>query len=165
MKSYSELLAMLNQVGQEAEDSRKQSRRRIRTEQDLIEFASTREGVYWIETNMPDNEIISAVKESTGKDLKVRKSKPEGKGLTSPDADGFRVVYIGTQNNIQKRLAEHLFDAGSKGTGKLRCRIDHEPFSGYEWYFSQCEINSYSIRYAVEAWWRLNIGWPPFCIR
>jgi len=89
MKSYSELLAMLNQVGQEAEDSRKQSRRRIRTEQDLIEFASTREGVYWIETNMPDNEIISAVKESTGKDLKVRKSKPEGKGLTSPDADGF----------------------------------------------------------------------------
>lgn len=155
---------MLDQVGKEAEGTRKKSRRRIRTKQDLG-AASAREGVYWIETNMPVDEIISAVWETTGKGLRVRKTKPEGIGFTRPDANGFQVVYVGTESNIQNRLAEHLFNAGSEETGKLRCQLDHERFSRYVWYFSQCEIDHYSIRYAVESWWRLNIGWPPFCIR
>ena len=164
MKSYPKLRDMLDQVGKEAEAARKQSRQRIRTTQDL-EVASPLEGVYWIETNMPIAEIVSAVKETTRKGLRVRCTKPEGIGFTRPDANEFQVIYIGTQNNIRKRLSEHLFNTGSPKTGKLRCQINHERFSRYEWYFSQCEINHYSIRYAVESWWRLNIGWPPFCIR
>jgi len=54
---------------------------------------------------------------------------------------------------------------GSVSTAKLGCVIDEEPFSEYAWKIGFKEIDSYAIRYATEAWWRLNNGWPKFCLR
>ena len=75
------------------------------------------------------------------------------------------VVYSGTEEDINKRLKQHLFNEGSDETGKLGCKIDEEPFSNYSWSVSFQIIDSYELRYAAEAWWRLNKGWPIFCLR
>jgi len=85
-------------------------------------------------------------------------------GFTSI-SHSFQTVYSGTQEDIQKRLLEHLFKSGSETTGRLNCKIDEAPFNKYSWYISYHYINDITVRYAIESWWRINIGWPPMCKR
>ena len=66
---------------------------------------------------------------------------------------------------MRKRLKQHLFNQGHVDTVKLGCVIDEPPFIDYQWHIGFKQIDSYELRYAVEAWWRLNVGWPIFCLR
>ena len=122
-------------------------------------------GVYWIETNMPVEEMQSAISDVLGKERKVRATPPRGASLIEQKGDGLYVAYSGTEVDLRKRLKQHLFNQGHAKTVKLGCVIDQEPFSQYQWCVGFTVIDSYEIRYAVEAWWRLNKGWPKFCLR
>jgi hypothetical protein len=122
-------------------------------------------GVYWIETTMPAEEIQNAITEVLGKEKKTRTNPPCGTNLIEQQSSGWYVVYSGTEEDLRKRLKQHLFNQGHVNTVKLGCVIDEEPFSKYQWRVSFVHIDSYEIRYAVEAWWRLNKGWPMFCLR
>lgn len=122
-------------------------------------------GVYWIETTMPVAEMKSAISKILAKEKKVRMNPPGGTTLIEQQDSGFYVAYSGTEEDMRKRLKQHLFNEGHAKTAKLGCVIDKEPFLHYQWRVSFASIESYEIRYAVEAWWRLNKGWPRFCLR
>ncbi len=122
-------------------------------------------GVYWIETTMPIEEMRKAISEVLGKERRLRKKPPKGTKLIKQNGTDFYVVYSGTEDDINKRLKQHLFNQGHTDTVKLGCVIDEEPFSQYKWRICFTTIDSYEFRYAVEAWWRLNVGWPAFCLK
>jgi len=122
-------------------------------------------GVYWIETTMPVNKMQTAISEVLDKEKRIRKIPPRGTKIIEQQKSGYYVAYSGTEDDLRKRLMQHLFNQGNAGTAKLGCVIDEAPFSQYKWRISYAEIDSYEFRYAVEAWWRHNIGWPPFCLR
>lgn len=122
-------------------------------------------GVYWIETTMPTEEMKSAISVVLAKEKKVRVNPPRGTTLIEQQESGWYVAYSGTEENMRNRLKQHLFNQGHAKTVKLGCVIDDEPFSKYQWRVSFAPIESYEIRYAVEAWWRLNKGWPKFFLR
>jgi len=166
MTDLDNLKILLNKVGSQIEEVRRTSqRKKISTRQDLVSFVPVNAGLYWIETNMPDEEMLEAIKKTTGKDDKrMRKNRPLKIDFTKAD-NGIKIIYSGTRSNIQSRLLEHLFNEGNDQTGKLGCKIEDKPFSEYEWYVSYHEIEDEPVRIAIEHWWRLNIGWPPFCLR
>jgi len=122
-------------------------------------------GVYWIQTDMPTDTLLQAIVKTTKKNKKIRKNPPSGVELIEQMHSGLYTVYSGTEANLNKRLKQHLFNLDSPSTAKLGCIINRKPFSEYEWRISFTEIDSYELRYAIESWWRLNIGWPKFCIR
>jgi len=122
-------------------------------------------GVYWIETTMPIEEMRRAISEVLGKERRLRKKPPTGTKLIQQKGTDFYVVYSGTEEDINKRLKQHLFNQGHADTVKLGCVIDEEPFTKYKWRISFATIDSYEFRYAVEAWWRRNVGWPAFCLK
>lgn len=132
---------------------------------DIDSIAPSKPGIYWIETTMPKEKMASEISIITGKKCATRKTKPGGVGLIEQSAGEFYVVYLGTQENIRKRLRQHLFNEGSTATVKLGCVISQAPFSDFKWRVGFVEIESYELRYALEAWWRLQIGWPVFCRR
>lgn len=157
------LKALLHQYGQ-----------KVDAEKTLVEITSiacidsnvpTSPGVYWIETTMPVEEMQSAISDMLGKEKKVRATPPRGARLIEQEGAGLYVAYSGTEKDLRKRLKQHLFNQGSAKTIKLGCVIDKEPFSQYQWRVGFAAIDSYEIRYAIEAWWRLNKGWPKFCLR
>lgn len=122
-------------------------------------------GVYWIETTMPVEKLQSAISDVLGKDKKVRATPPRGARSIEQEGNNSYVAYSGTEEDLRKRLKQHLFNQGHAKTVKLGCVIDEEPFSQYQWRVGFVVIESYEIRYAVEAWWRRNKGWPKFCLR
>jgi hypothetical protein len=122
-------------------------------------------GVYWIETTMPVEKMRIAISEVLGRDRVIRKKTPKGTTRIDQNGDDFYVVYSGTEENINRRLKQHLFNQGHANTVKLSCVIDDEPFSNYKWRVKFKEIDNYEIRYAVEAWWRFKFGWPAFCLK
>lgn len=122
-------------------------------------------GVYWIETTMPVGEMQRAIAEVLGKEKKIRAKPPKGTSLIEQQGTSWYVAYSGTEEDLRKRLKQHLFNQGHAKTIKLGCVIDEEPFSRFQWRVGFAPIESYEIRYAVEAWWRLNKGWPVFCLR
>ncbi|WP_192036263.1 hypothetical protein [Halomonas sp. YLGW01] len=122
-------------------------------------------GVYWVETTMPVEDMKSAISNVLGKEKKVRRTPPPGVSIIEQEGDSLYVAYSGTEEDWRKRLKQHLFNQGHAKTVKLCCVIDEKPFSQYRWRVGFAAIDSYEIRYAVEAWWRLNKGWPKFCLR
>lgn len=122
-------------------------------------------GVYWIETTMPVEQMRKAISDVLGKEKRIRKTPPSGTDFVVQKDDDWYVAYSGTEEDIRKRLKQHLFNQGHADTVKLGCLIDEDPFSDYQWRIGFAEIDSYELRYAIEAWWRLNIGWPIFCLR
>lgn len=122
-------------------------------------------GVYWIETTMPMEEMRAAISEVLGRNKRLRKSPPRGTSRISQSGDELYVVYSGTEDDINRRLKQHLFNQGHADTVKLGCVISEEPFSHYKWRVRFHEVDSYIFRYAVEAWWRSKYGWPAFCLK
>ena len=157
------LQTQLNAVGEKLEQGR--SAVEVNSVGGIDSIAPSKAGIYWIETTMPRDKMASAISTITGKMRETRKTKPEGVGLIEQSGDGFYVAYSGTQDNIRKRLRQHLFNEGSASTVKLGCVISQAPFSDFKWRVGFVEIESYELRYALEAWWRLKIGWPVFCRR
>ncbi|VFB09262.1 Uncharacterised protein [Aeromonas salmonicida] len=161
--TFEELKTLLNKYVQEVEDTKT-----------IIDVTSTScidsnvnasPGVYWIETTMPVDKLQCAISDVLGKPKKIRASHPQGSKLIEQKDSEYYVVYSGTEENLNKRLKQHLFNQGHTETVKLGCVIDDKPFSDYKWRVSFSFIDSYEIRYAVEACWRLNKGWPKFCLR
>ena len=164
MKEVIERLQIqIKSVGQQMEQER--TTFEVSTTDDINSLAPSSPGIYWIETTMPMKKLASAISAVTGKQRKTRKTKPDGAGLIEQNGDAFYVAYSGTEDNIRKRLRQHLFNEGSASTVKLGCVISQSPFSDFKWRVGFLEIESYEIRYALEAWWRLKIGWPAFCRR
>lgn len=157
------LQGQLDLVGEKLEQGR--SAVEVNSADGIDSIAPSKAGIYWIETTMPRDKMASAISTITGKKRATRKTKPEGVGLIEQNGDEFYVAYSGTQDNIRKRLRQHLFNEGSAGTVKLGCVISQAPFSDFKWRVGFVEIESYELRYALEAWWRLKIGWPVFCRR
>lgn len=157
------LKALLAEFGHEVEKDRKPIS--ISSTSCIDNNVPKAPGVYWIETNMPVEEMRIAISAVIGKEKRLRGNPPEGVKFLEQEENGSYIVYSGTEEDIRKRLKQHLFNQGNVDTVKLGCVIDEEPFSNYQWsvYFKQ--IDSYELRYAVEAWWRLNYGWPKFCLR
>lgn len=122
-------------------------------------------GVYWIETTMPINEMQDAISDVLGKEKRIRKKPPQGTKIIEQQNLDYYAVYSGTEDDLRKRLKQHLFNHGHADTVKLGCIINETPFSKYKWRIKFAVIDSYEFRYAVETWWRHNIGWPPFCLR
>ena len=131
----------------------------------IDEIVPSSPGVYWIETTMPAAEMRDAISEVTGKNKRIRKNPPKGTTLIEQVDSQSYVVYSGTEEDINKQLKQHLFNMGHVDTVKLGCVINESPFCDYEWKVGLKSIDSYELRYAVEAWWRLNKGWPKFCLR
>ena len=121
--------------------------------------------VYWIETTMPVQTMPRATSAVSEKEREVRVTPPRGARLIEQKDGGLYVAYSGTEADLRKRLKQHLFNEGHPKTVKLGCKIDKEPFSLYQWRAGFVTIDSYEIRYAIELWWRLNKGWPKFCLR
>ncbi|PKG38920.1 hypothetical protein [Psychromonas sp. Urea-02u-13] len=163
--SINNLEVLLNKTGNTIDKQRNKNRIKFTTKAKLEKLLPKNAGLYWIETNMPDDEIIKNIKSTSDKVKKVRVTKPEGFGFCKVQEDGCRVIYSGTQANIKKRLFEHLFNDGSKDTAKLGCNLESKECEEYEWFISYHELEDTTIRYAIESWWRINIGWPKFCIR
>ena len=159
-----ELKRLLNEYGQEVQETKKT----VDVTSALCldkRVAPTSSGVYWIEKiTMPIEEMRKAISEVRGKEKRLRRNPPRETSFIEQNGADSYVAYIGTEYNINRRLKQHLFNQGHVDTAKLSCIIDKEPFSKYKWRISFKEINSYELRYAVEAWWRLNIGWPMFCL-
>ena len=160
---FEALKALLNRYGQ-----------KVDAEKTVVRVTSTAcidsnvpgsPGVYWIETTMPVGEMQAAISDVLGKEKKVRATPPLGARLIEQEGAGLYVAYSGTEEDLRKRLKQHLFNQGHAKTVKLGCVIDEEPFSQHQWCVGFAAIDSYEIRYAVEAWWRLNKGWPKFCLR
>lgn len=163
MITFEKLKCLLAQFGEEIDRSK--GRIRVTSLACIDTHIPTLQGVYWIETNMPTSVMQDAISNVTGKVKKVRKTAPKGSTLIEQSGDGSFIVYSGTEDNLNKRLKQHLFNWGNEGTAKLGCVINSNPFNQYEWYIGFSAIDSYELRYAVEAWWRLNKGWPKFCLR
>ncbi|WP_372384201.1 hypothetical protein AB8613_00680 [Vibrio sp. BS-M-Sm-2] len=154
----------IEEVGLLVDKLRLKNRVQVKSRSDLVKLARKSSGLYWIETDMPIGELKLAIQKCSGKLKKTRKTKPDGVGFTQ-QVNGFQIIYAGTENDLQKRLLEHLLDEGNAGTTKMSIKIDCPLFSKYSWFVSCVYLKDYPTRYAIEAWWRLNIGWPPFCIR
>jgi hypothetical protein len=91
-------------------------------------------GVYWIHTTMPAEQMRIAISDVLGKEKRIRKAPPRGISPILQVGDGrYYVAYSGTEENICKRLKQHLFNLGHADTVKLGCVIDEEPFSNYRW--------------------------------
>ncbi|HGF3738169.1 TPA: hypothetical protein ACF39K_001995 [Vibrio parahaemolyticus] len=162
MSKFEELSSLLEAYGQEIEHARKAF---PVNSIECLDSVPDSQGVYWIETTMPISKVREAISELNGKEKNLRVKPPIGTSLiTQVEAEPI-VIYSGTENNLNSRLKQHLFNLGSKKTAKLGCIISQPPFDSYEWFVSYAEIDSYELRYAVEAWWRLNMGWPQFCLR
>jgi hypothetical protein len=153
----------IESAGRIIEQARKKSMVKIQSHQCLTRALEDIGGLYWIETTMEPRDIIAALS-SLGRTKKIRKTPPDGVGIIQ--RDGARlVIYSGTGHAIRTRLFEHLFNYGNQLTTKLSLEIDKLPFSNHDWYISWVAIEDYPSRYALEAWWRISIGWPPFCIK
>lgn len=147
---------MLAGLGARAEEVRRQNQHKITRPEDL-DVIPEKPGCYWIETTMP----ISKIRKS-----RVRKTAPpDGAQLIRKKKGQFFIVYVGTESNIRRRLKQHLFSYGHEKTVKLGLKLHMPPHSQYEWYVTYVVIEDPVLRYAVESWWRLNIGWPPLCRR
>jgi len=72
--SESVVLSVLSSYGTNVDDSRKGTRRRIKTIRQLTNTVDKRSGVYWIETNMPLDKLEIATEKER------RKKVPEGYG-------------------------------------------------------------------------------------
>ncbi len=166
MDTITALSSKLDDVGKNVEQERKEksNRKKIASKLQLEKWAPDSPGIYWIETNMPEDEMLASIKKTTGKEKKVRSTAPEGKGYCKTRS-GYTMVYCGTQASIKSRLLEHLFNEGSQNTAKLGCKLEDEPFSKYGWFISYYELENTTLRYAIESWWRINVGWPKFCLR
>ena len=162
--SFKQLENLLDKFGKEVEASRQKNRIKYRSRSQLENQLPETAGLYWIETDMPQDILLKEICRTTEKAKKTRSTNPEGVGFCKIKS-GFQIVYSGTQANIRKRLLEHLFNEGNKDTAKLGCELEKGEFSKYSWFISFYELNDTTIRYAVESWWRVNVGWPPFCIR
>jgi hypothetical protein len=152
-----QIKVLLKDLGKKIEQER--TPLKITSIVDIDRHVPAQPGVYWIETTMPVDALRMAISKEP------RKEPPSGAKLTHQTGKGLYVIYSGTEDNLNKRLKQHLFNKGSQGTKRLGCVIDQRPFSNYRWQISFRVIDSYELRYAVEAWWRLNVGWPLFCKR
>ncbi len=112
------------------------------------------QGVYWIESTIP---------KPTLKRLINKRTNTKNNIITQVN-NKFYTLYSGTERNIQQRLKEHLFNQGGDKS-KLGCVVSDKDFSKYGWRVKFLEINSHSLRYATEIYWREKYGYPPFCIR
>jgi hypothetical protein len=158
-----DLTSLLHQYGQELEAER--SLVRVTSAACIDSNVPASPGVYWISTTMPVEKMRKAISNVLQKPKKIRATQPRGAGLIEQEGDRSYVAYSGTEEDLRKRLKQHLFNQGHGNTVKLGCVIDEDPFSQYQWHVSFSVIESYEIRYAVETWWRLNMGWPIFCLR
>jgi hypothetical protein len=88
------LEALLSEVGNEVEAKRKSktNRRKFSSKAQLERCLPETSGLYWIETNMPETELLTNIRRTTSKDKKVRATEPEGIGFCKENA-GYRVVY------------------------------------------------------------------------
>lgn len=163
MSKLDKLKELLSEYGEEVHESKQSIA--IKSTSCIDKNVPSSPGVYWIETNMPTEEMRASISEVTGKTKRIRKNPPNGTSLIESIGADTCVVYSGTEEDINKRLKQHLFNLGHVDTVKLGCVIDEEPFSNYTWKIGFKQIDSYELRYAVEAWWRLNKGWPKFCLR
>ncbi len=152
----------LDHVGNRIDDTRRFFEM---TSVDSLKDIPESAGVYWIETAMPLDALRDAIHQATGKERKERKSLRGGTGFIQQIDNGLYVVYLGSDDNIRRRLGQHLFGKGSTGTGKLGVIINEDPFAGYTWRVSYTLVEDYVLRHALEEWWRQNIGWPPLCYR
>ncbi|RLA82887.1 MAG: hypothetical protein DRG78_05915 [Epsilonproteobacteria bacterium] len=137
----------------------------IDSELSINENVESVSGVYWIETTMPINIMKESIEKIIEKPKRIRVNPPINTTIIKQNNNSFYVVYSGTEQNINSRLKAHLFNMGHKGTGKLGCIINTVPFNKYQWQIKFKQIDDITLRYAVESWWRLNIGWPSFCLR
>lgn len=158
-----QLKELLDAFGREIVESRNPFR--VSDRECIDQNIPSAPGVYWIETTMPAEEMRSAISRLSGKNRRLRTKPPRGTHLIEQSGSSPYVAYSGTEENMRKRLRQHLFNEGHEKTVKLGCVISEAPFSEYEWRVWFKEITSYELRYAVEAWWRLNRGWPAFCLR
>lgn len=143
-------------------------------EKACFEDVPKKPGVYWIETTMPVEEILVAIdklieqeqeqEQEQGKQKRIRTAKNGHPPIIKQEDGGLYVIYVGTEDNLQRRLKQHLFNEGGKGTARLGCRIHEAPFNQYQWQISYTEIKTEYLRYAVESWWRSK-QWPVFCLR
>jgi hypothetical protein len=154
----------INNAGSIVERLRIKNRVKVNSVQSLISNTKHKPGLYWIETDMPINDIINAINTCSGIKKTTRKTPPRGAIFTGKQ-NGLQIIYSGTEQDIQKRLLQHLFNQGNSGTVKMSLKIDCSLFSKYQWYISSVHIKDGPTRYALEYWWRLNVGWPPFCLR
>ena len=67
-------------------------------------------GVCWIETTMPVEIMRKAISSVLDKEKKIRKTYQKGIGLIAQNEDDWHVAYSGTEENIRKRLKQHLFN-------------------------------------------------------
>lgn len=161
--SLQELVNALEVYGMDAYDKR--TTVDVQSVVSIDDNVPSASGVYWIETTMPLSLLQEALTKRHGKTKKTRKHVPRGTKLIKQEGKEYYVAYSGTEDDIRKRLKQHLFDYGHEGTARLGCDIAVKPFSDFQWKIGYSVIESYEIRYAVEAWWRLNVGWPAFCLR
>lgn len=159
----SQLVALLNQFGNEVNNEKGSIP--VTGESCIDDNVPASPGVYWIETTMPVDKMQDAISEVIGKRKQIRKKAPKGTSIITQENDSLYVAYSGTEGNMRSRLKQHLFNIGNVDTVKLGCKINESPFKEYTWHVGFKQIDSYELRYAIEAWWRLNIGWPVFCIR
>jgi hypothetical protein len=131
----------------------------------LLSNVPARPGVYWIETSMPSERLREAIRGTTGKARRTRKKPPKGVKPILQEGEDAYIAYSGTEGNLQSRLAQHLFNQGNVQTIKLGCTVDLAPYSEYSWQVYYTVIEQAVLRYAVEAWWRQEVGWPVFCLR
>jgi hypothetical protein len=97
---------------------------------------------------MPEDLLLTNIKQTTGKEKRTRVTTPEGIGFCQPSRK-YTVIYCGTRSNIQSRLLEHLFNDGNEGTGKLGCELETDPFNSYGWFISYYELSNTTLRYAL----------------
>lgn len=158
-----QLVDLLNKFGNEVENEKDSIP--VTTESCIDQNVPSLPGVYWIETTMPVDRMQDAISDVIGKRKKIRKTAPKGSSIITQEKGSLYVAYSGTEGNMRTRLKQHLFNIGNVDTVKLGCKINESPFNEYKWHVGFKQIDSYELRYAVESWWRLNIGWPVFCIR
>ena len=153
-----ELTAILGELA----NQRQGNVRQVETRTDLNDVPDTG-GCYWIETTMPIGNLIQALNQRRVRPMQPRQRAPRGTELITQEAADHYFIYNGTENRIQTRLGQHLFNEGNEQTGKLGLTIDAEPFSNYQWRISYALIANVVARYATELWWRHNVGWPRLC--
>ena len=67
MKLTDELDTLLNNVGNEIDKERIRNRTKISSKSQLDNWAPETPGIYWIETNMPESDLLYSIKVTTGK--------------------------------------------------------------------------------------------------
>lgn len=158
------LSEQLTAAGQYVEAQRMANRFAVQSQEDLRNTVQNVAGLYWIETNMPLQDMCTQISLIAKKNKVMRRTTPPGIGFIEPEGDSV-VVYSGTGHALQTRLLEHMFNEGNMLTNKLSLVVNLPPFNQYLWRVSYVYIQDHPSRYALESWWRLNVGWPRFCIR